>query len=77
LPALSTGGRNDLCELLQWCHIAKSRAWSSVEAALNAFEISGRVLSEVGADAQCRIIASDLARDLPLTKTLPVKSERE
>ena len=34
--AVSTGGRNELCVLLQWCQIAKGLARSTVEASLDA-----------------------------------------
>jgi transposase len=34
--AASTGGRNELCVLLQWCQIAKCLARSTVEASLDA-----------------------------------------
>lgn len=34
--AVSTGGRNELCVLLQWCQIAKCLARSTVEASLDA-----------------------------------------
>ena len=34
--AASTGGRNDPCVRLQWCHVAEGLARTSVEAALDA-----------------------------------------
>jgi len=34
--AASTGGRNELCVLLQWCQIAEGLARSTVEASLDA-----------------------------------------
>ena len=37
--AFSTGRRNDLRELLQWCHIAECLARPSIEASLNASEV--------------------------------------
>ena len=43
----STGGRNELCELLRWCQIAESLAWSGVQTALNAAQLGGRDLGEV------------------------------
>ena len=39
--AASTGGRNELCELLRWCHIAEGLARSAVEAALDLLEFPG------------------------------------
>jgi len=46
--AVSTGERNDLFELLQWCQIAEGPTRPSVEAALDLTQVSGRVLREVG-----------------------------
>ena len=43
----STGGRNELCEPLRWCHKSKSLARTSVEAPLNATEIRRVDLGEV------------------------------
>jgi transposase len=37
--AASTGGRNELCELLRWCHIAKGLARPAVQAALDLQEL--------------------------------------
>ena len=45
----STGGRNDLGELLRWCQIAEGLAWSAVEAALDAAQLGGADFGEVGA----------------------------
>ena len=36
----STGGRNDLCELLRWCHVAEGLARTSVEASLDVPKVA-------------------------------------
>lgn len=45
----STGRRNDLRELLQWCQIAECLAWPVVEAVLDPEQVGGGVRREVGA----------------------------
>jgi transposase len=46
--AVSSGRRNGLDELLQWCHETKRLARPAVEAVLNATEVGCRVLRQVG-----------------------------
>jgi transposase len=44
----SSGRRNDLDELLQWCHIGERLARPAVETVLNTMEVGCRVLRQVG-----------------------------
>ncbi len=47
--AASTGGRNELCEFLQWCQIIEGLSRSTVEASLDVAKVGGGLLREVGA----------------------------
>jgi hypothetical protein len=44
----SRGERNELGELLQWCHVTKCLAWPTVEASLDSHQVLRRVGREVG-----------------------------
>src|SRR5664280_540592 len=43
----STGGRNDLCEPLGWCHVAEGLARTSVEASLDVPKVGRTGIREV------------------------------
>jgi transposase len=43
----STGGRNELCKLLRWCHVSEGLARTSVETPLNPTEVDRADLGEV------------------------------
>ena len=45
----SAGERNELCELLRWCHIAEGLAGMPAEAPLELPKVGSRVLGEVRA----------------------------
>ena len=46
--AESVGERNELGELLQWCHVTKGLARTPIKASLELAEIRGGVLRKVG-----------------------------
>ena len=46
--AESVGERNELGELLQWCHVTKGLARTTVDASLKLPKISGGVPRKVG-----------------------------
>src|SRR5450756_2565469 len=53
----STGGRNDLCELLRWCHVAEGLARTSVEASLDVPKVGRADVREV--DALGQVLAEE------------------
>src|SRR5664279_5075692 len=53
----STGGRNYLCELLRWCHVAKGLARTSVEASLDVPKVGRADVREV--DALGQVLAEE------------------
>src|SRR5664280_479756 len=53
----SAGGRNDLCELLRWCHVAESLARTSVEASLDVSKVGRADVREV--DALGQVLAEE------------------
>ncbi len=45
----SSGGRNEFCELLRWCHVAQGLSGATVEAVLDAVELGAADQAQVGA----------------------------
>ena len=58
----STGGRNDLRELLRWCHVAEGLARPAIEAALDVTEIGGTDTGEI--DPLGQVLAEQPVRAL-------------
>ena len=48
----SSGGRNEFCELLRWCHVAQRLAGTTVQAVLDTVQLRAADEAEVGALGQ-------------------------